>query len=488
MYMKTIITIISFVLLLFLTSCEKEVFTDPNGETKSLIGKLYIESKPKGFKIYFEGKYTGFNTPDSIRWLAAGEYKIKLRKELFSDTTFTIKIEDGNQKSIFVDYFLSPGQFGNVICVSTPPGADIFLNDSLTTQKTPYTFTHLFPGYYEVKYSLPEHRTDSLTVAVSSKQIQTANKTLIDTSVWVGYMSHNSRIQSNMITSIAYDKNNVKWIGTFDKGLISYDGKNWITYKYGNSPMPANYVTCALVDHNNTKWIGTTNGLVSLLNDTWMDYTSNLPSKYVTSIIEDKNNNIWIGTGSGLVKFDGANWKIFNKSNSGIADNFVVSMAVDKDNRIWVGGSNAGISVYDGRNWIFYNNSNMSLPKSVGMKIKSIFIDDANDVWVSNVIVTPKEEFGDVTFFDGNNWSLKTLNGFENIVTNIFCGKEDFFFIGTRNGLIQIKNSEIYKVYRSVSAQGLTSSKIESLTIDVKGDLWIATFGGGLNKLKHGNF
>lgn len=483
------IKITTLIILLFsFYSCEKEVFTGHSEESKTANGKVYVTSKPPGSKIYLDGKYTGFNTPDSLNWLTAGEHQIKLHKELFSDTTFTVKIEDEVEKNIFVDYYLNPGQYGSVVCVSAPPGAEIFLNDSLTTRKTPYTFTRLFPGYYEIKYSLPEHRADSLTVAVSSKRIQTANKTLIDTSAWVGYMSHNSRIQSNMITSISHDKNNVKWIGTFDKGLISYDGKNWAAYKYGNSPLPTNYVTCILVDHNNTKWIGTINGLVSLSNETWMDYTSNLPSKYVTSIIEDKNNNIWIGTGSGLVKFDGTGWKIFNKLNSQIADNSVVSLAVDKNNRIWVGGSSAGISVYDGSKWIFYNNSNMSLPKTVGMEIKSIFIDETNNVWVSNVIVTPKEEFGDVTFFDGNNWSLKTLNGFENIVTNTFDGKDDFFFIGTQNGLIQIRNGEIYKVYRSVSAQGLTSSKIESLIIDMKGDLWIATFGGGLNKLKRGNF
>ncbi|RPI13088.1 MAG: hypothetical protein EHM58_19165 [Ignavibacteriae bacterium] len=54
-------------------------------------------------------------------------------------------------------------------------------------------------------------------------------------------------------------------------------------------------------------------------NPQWIVYTttnSGLPSNNIFPIAIDTNNIKWIGTSQGLAKFDGANWIVFDTSNS----------------------------------------------------------------------------------------------------------------------------------------------------------------------------
>ena len=99
------------------------------------------------------------------------------------------------------------------------------------------------------------------------------------------------------IQTIEIDQSDNKWIGTYDDGLVKYDGTNWTVYNMANSGLPSNAVQC---------------------------------------ITADQSNNLWIGVGY-LVKFDGTNWTIYTTSNSGLPKAEVSCISIDESGNKWIG-------------------------------------------------------------------------------------------------------------------------------------------------------
>jgi len=481
---NTIKFLLSILLLYFVTSCEKEVFNEVEKPASPVNGKICINTNPSGYTIFLDDKNMGLITPDSLTWLNTGTYKITLRKKLFTDSVFTIDVVGGEKTSLDIDYYKNPGSYGKILCYSYPIGASITINDSSTKQVTPYTIANLWPGNYKVKYEYANHRADSSIVSVYGRQTQKFSKTLIDTSVWVNYLTSNSSIPTNYIYCVANDNENNIWIGS-GSGLIKFTSKNWQLYSSTNSVLPSNKVTSVLVDKNNNVWVGTNAGIVVYSNGILKDLSSNLPSGDVTSIIEDKTGNIWIGTYGGLTKYDGSTWTSYTKSNSKIQDNQVLSLAVDSKNRIWTGSYLVGTGVFDGTNWTYYNNSNMGLSESVGMRVNAIYVDDADNVWCSNVTSSSGNVSYKATYFNGNSWSIVPFNGYG---INSFYQKGNNFLIGTNSGLAFMNGTAISKMFTASGMPGLVSPSIASMVIDLNGNLWIANYSGGLVKLKKGNY
>ena len=57
--------------------------------------------------------------------------------------------------------------------------------------------------------------------------------------------------------------------------------------------------------------------------------------------------NKWIGTAlGGLAKFDGVNWRVYNRLNSGLPHNWVSAIAIDRQGNKWIGTLGGGLAVY----------------------------------------------------------------------------------------------------------------------------------------------
>ncbi|MFK7770983.1 MAG: two-component regulator propeller domain-containing protein [Saprospiraceae bacterium] len=145
-----------------------------------------------------------------------------------------------------------------------------------------------------------------------------------------------------------YQKNKGKlWIGTFNRGVIGYDGK---AFEYHN---PNNFgvgtIRSIFQDKEGNHWFGSNGGGVykydgsQYLNFTKeQGLTSSNPDydefgtlSRVWSIEQDKEGNMWFGTAdSGLWKFDGE--EIINYSiKDGLPSNFVETIYKDNDGQLW---------------------------------------------------------------------------------------------------------------------------------------------------------
>lgn len=99
--MKYVFTIF---LALIVFSC-REVITDTqpkSSPTLALLGKVYLNSNPKGAEIFFDDKTVGKITPDSITKIPQGDHIVKLKLTTYKDTTFFIYVGSGNYNFYYV--------------------------------------------------------------------------------------------------------------------------------------------------------------------------------------------------------------------------------------------------------------------------------------------------------------------------------------------------------------------------------------------------
>ncbi len=471
------------ILAFILFSCSKEVYTGINDAPVGSNTKIIIQTKPGGAAIYFDGKNMGIHSNDSLVWLDPGVHILTLKLDLFPDKIQYFSIDDGMRVPYFYNYYSDPVNFGSITCTSLPNAATIYLNDSLTNKKTPSTFSHLFPGQYKIKVTLARCRADSNYVTISGSNNYNVDFILKDTSKWVIYNTTNSPLPSNYVSKIIVDNNNIKWIGT-SQGLARFDGKNWKMYTESNSPLISDNITCLALDKNNNLWIGTgSGGIMKFDGSSWIDYTANIPSNvYVKSIFIDKFNSVWIITMKGLVYYGGVKWTTI------LDGTFVTCITRDNQNRVWVGTNDFGILMSDGNGWTNIKMSKMALPINVGDCIQDITFDNDGTIWAAHTPAFIYGWVGGITKYDGNNWSVVQLNGIDTSLPEmIWVDKNNYKWIGTKNGLGKFLQPDNIVPFTTDNSQ-IPGGWIESTAIDLNGDLYVGTFGGGVGKLKNGNF
>ncbi|MFQ5598817.1 MAG: two-component regulator propeller domain-containing protein, partial [Nitrospiria bacterium] len=108
----------------------------------------------------------------------------------------------------------------------------------------------------------------------------------------------------------------------------------------GNETYNENYVFSMAIDRSDTKWFGTWGGGVSRFDgERWENFTTEdgLAGNIVYAVTVDPHDGaIWFGTNHGVSRFDGQNWISFT-GNDGLANENVYAVAIDGDRRVWLG-------------------------------------------------------------------------------------------------------------------------------------------------------
>ncbi len=478
-----------FLIIISIVSCEKDVFTGIVESPMPNYGKIFISSNPGGYKIFVDDKNMGVVSPDTVLYLTEGQHKLNLRHDFYTDTTMTISVNKSDLKIISIDMLKNPRFFATVTLSSIPSAAKIYLNDQLINNVvTPATIRNIYPGKFEVKLIKKDCRDDSLNIVIKGGEFTDIQRILEDTSRTVSYRTNNSKISSNVLSKVVVDKFNNKWIGSIDRGLMKFDGKNWTSFE-NNGVIEGSRVQDLLVDKKGIVWVATIKGLFNFNGITWKNLTNNLPSQNVTALGEDYFGNIWIGTPDGLIKYDNNSFQIFTIENTDVPLKFISSISASSNGDVWIGTSVYGFIKYNAGRWTLFNTGQRDPLSGMSNQIADLIADMYGTVWIYHEDQPTEGKAGGLTELSGNVWMWRQLPLlFQLKVTSFYLDDKNNIWMAISGGLIRYNEAaSSIKVYDS-DTYGFFSSQSTSFCIDINGDGWLTTLGGGITKIKKSSF
>lgn len=318
-------------------------------------------------------------------------------------------------------------------------------------------------------------------------------------------------ISSNYVISITQDKKGFIWFAT-ESGLNRFDGNRFKVYKKSNNPgnnsISGNELNKVYADtHSNTIWIATQREGLDMFNyetETFTHYkhdSKNLQgiiTNDITDITNAKDGNIWLSTYYRGVEYFDKQKEVFVHYNQStvpemVSDN-VWSVTEDNKGFLYIGHVSSGLSVLSLKdkkikNFRYDPNNKESLP---GDEVRTIYVDKNDNVWVgtNNGLALFNTEKGSFVVFRHDPLNSKSL--ISNYVYSISQMADGTLWIGTEKGgvsVLDIKQS-MFLTSQSVSFRnitysddnsGLSNSTIRSIFQDSFSNLWLGTYGGGVN-------
>lgn len=284
-----------------------------------------------------------------------------------------------------------------------------------------------------------------------------------------------SGLLSNGIFHVSRLKNGRLAVGTYGGGLSLLDEKTgqWDTYNIPEGLGDA-FVYDVLQTRNGDIWIATWSGANRIRGGALRDRSKwelhtvestggGLINDWVYGLAEGRDGIVWMATEGGLVKWQDGRWENWNharglgadyavvkddiqfkndpsrvsqhhakqKQEMGLSDvdvaynpNYIIAIAVDREGVVWVGTWGGGLGRYDGRQWTNYTTRD-GLP--------------------------------------GNHVSM------------LHVGKSGQLWIGTNNGLAQMRNGKFVKI---TTDDGLFANTVFSMAAAPAGDIWVGSYGG----------
>lgn len=248
---------------------------------------------------------------------------------------------------------------------------------------------------------------------------------------------------------------------------------------------------------------------------------NSLTSSDVTTIAEVENGVLWIGSHKGLTRYD-TNTKHFypyykdeNAENS-LSDNCIKHILCDKRKRLWI-GTISGLDLYNPETddfrrisdegsvfWLMQrNNGNicylinntLCILEPESMKTKKFHFDNGEELFFlfedSNAKLWVGMWSSGLKYFEEGTGKLISADlswtndiTFNNEQVNyIVETEENNLMLSTRNGLLiyDSHKNKLINCFRSEDVGGLSENTIISLYKDMSENIWIGTYGGGVN-------
>ncbi len=330
-------------------------------------------------------------------------------------------------------------------------------------------------------------------------------------------------IGSNSIMAILQDKQNCFWLGTFGTGLTKFNAKDNTFTHFEHNPfninsLSGNDVISLCEDYSGIIWAGTHlgEGITKLeLSKVKFGQIKNEPSNknslsddVVWAVYQDKYKNLWIGTyRGGLNKYETRNNKythyLHNPADSlSISDNHIRAIAKDKFGNFWIGTYSGGLDKFNPKTGKFISyKHNPKDPSSIGAnQVQDIFVDSSSTVWLATFtgglnrfkITSTKDKKIEFEHFVNNPSDPNSLS--DNRVYTLFEDRKGNLWVGTFGGGLNRydKKTNNFTHYKNDPADNfsLSDNRVLSIYEDSNGNFWVGTYGGGLNKFdrKNGKF
>jgi ligand-binding sensor domain-containing protein/two-component sensor histidine kinase len=321
---------------------------------------------------------------------------------------------------------------------------------------------------------------------------------------------------NNTVMDIVMDNSGYLWLGTFGGGVDRFDKKTGNFVHLFNDPtdpfsLPENDILSLAVDRSGIIWVGSHIGEgVTLVreNRAKISHLKNIPGNpnslnndVIWAILNDEKGNLWIGTYSGgLNRYDyrTGRFKAFqhdpDNSNT-LSDNHVRVIREDRFNNLWIGTYYGGVNKLNTQTGEFrrYTHSKDDPHSISGNQIQDIFIESDSVIWIA----TFGSGLNKLTFEQNSSISEPIISIYQNNLADassisddrtykIFKDNNGNLWIGTYGGGLNKMNRTTGEFLHYKNEPGnsnsLSDNRVMSIIEDSNQMLWLGTSGGGLNK------
>jgi len=219
------------------------------------------------------------------------------------------------------------------------------------------------------------------------------------------------------------------------------------------------------------------------------------------AVIQDSEGFLWIGTQDGLNRYDGRDF-VIHKNSAGdpdsLWDNFVNAIWEDSQDRLWILTNSPGaINRYDPETeeilTFRLQPSDEGAPPVRAVNVKALWEDEAGNLWIGTFgsgIFVLDQETGETEHL----YALADRNGglSSNAISSIFEDSTGTVWIGTFGGGLyrRVAGADgssgelIHYANDPDDSDSLAHDTVTDLYEDSTGVLWVATGGGGLDRLE----
>lgn len=281
--------------------------------------------------------------------------------------------------------------------------------------------------------------------------------------------------QTSPITTLYEDSRHRLWIGTVSTGVIrlSDEGGVPISQRDGLSH-PS--IRAIFEDSESNIWVGTDGGGLNRLTTRAVQVVGQLEglsSELMLAVDEDAEGGLWVGTnGGGLNHIQKGVVKNAGLAN-GIASEHIWAILCDSKNRVWVGSWGGGVQILE--------NGKFTTPpglEHIPKVVFAIFEDREGIIWIGTQ--------DGLARYDGKTATvLRKQDGLSHDdVRAILQTRDGALWVGTNGGgLNRIKDGQ-FTHWRA--SHGLSGDSVWCLHEDSEGDLWVGAFGAGISLIRGG--
>jgi PKD repeat protein len=137
-----------------ITAGQTEYLSVPMAQAPILVGSINFTTIPDGAEILIDGSNTGKVTPDTIKDASIGLHSFTLVKDGYDNILGQIDVIGGITSYIYAVMVPIAPTVGGISIISTPPGADIYLDGNVQPATTPATIPNLTPGTHSITLKL----------------------------------------------------------------------------------------------------------------------------------------------------------------------------------------------------------------------------------------------------------------------------------------------------------------------------------------------
>ncbi len=369
------------------------------------------------------------------------------------------------------------------------PGSEINLSSASITVLHQDTHGHIWVGTEGDGLVVLDHEGQKMATL---DQSQTGGDTLT----------------GNGINDIASHPDGGVWVATISGGISLWHGdpqdpRRFLRRLDTGDRIIGDQVATLLPTDDGRLWLGTSdngiavlspeNGSIVRLKHDPQDYFT-LSSDRVTALTQDAGGRIWVGTDKGLNLWDPER-RGFHRYESdpgslrSLSDNRITALHQDQGGVLWV-GTYSGASTANTRiGSVEHFRNRPGEPGSLSSNVVTSFaLSAAGDLFVGtfggglNHLPVGAQEF--TVYRDGDGAGSLT----DNRVMSLAMDRQDRLLLGTRgSGLFRFDpSSQKFTNFQTDAADpaSISFNAVTSLLTDSQGTTWIATFGGGVNRLR----